>query len=93
LEKVELSLLLRIEMADAELLPLMPRIGFNYQVLKNEQFYFSASISRNYNLPTLNDLYWYPGGNKELKAESGIEVESGLNFSKTLNTSFHFQWL
>ncbi|HEY9115135.1 MAG TPA: TonB-dependent receptor, partial [Bacteroidales bacterium] len=39
----------------------------------------------NYNLPSLNDLYWYPGGNENLKAENGVEVEGGLNYSKVFN--------
>jgi vitamin B12 transporter len=39
-------------------------------------------ISRNYNLPGLNDLYWTPGGNPNLKAERSFEQEIGLSHQK-----------
>ncbi len=40
------------------------------------------SLSKNYNLPGLNDLYWQPGGNPNLKAERSIEQEIGLTYFK-----------
>lgn len=33
--------------------------------------------SRNYRVPTFNDLYWYAGGNYELKPETSYQVEVG----------------
>jgi iron complex outermembrane receptor protein len=45
-------------------------------------------MSRNYHLPSLNDLYWYPGGNESLQAEEGLEAELGLSFIKKLNKQF-----
>lgn len=80
-ERLNINFLFRVELADGNLLPAMPLLGFNYQLLKNKRLYVSASISKNYNLPTLNDLYWFPGGNDNLKAESGVELEGGLTFS------------
>ncbi|MFT7378026.1 MAG: vitamin B12 transporter, partial [Sphingobacteriales bacterium] len=41
----------------------------------------NASISRNYTIPTLNDLYWNPGGNPNLLPEEGWHYESGLAYS------------
>ena len=38
-----------------------------------------------YRYPTLNDLYWNPGGNQNLKPESGYSFESSL----LINKSFH----
>lgn len=38
-------------------------------------------LSRNYNLPGLNDLYWSPGGNPNLSSEISFEKEIGLNFT------------
>lgn len=40
-----------------------------------------ASITRNYRFPTLNDLYFLPGGNPALNNESGFTYETGLSFS------------
>ncbi len=34
--------------------------------------------SRVYRVPTLNDLFWQPGGNPDLKPERGYSIESGV---------------
>lgn len=36
--------------------------------------------SKNYRVPTFNDLYWYAGGNFELKPETSYQVELGQEF-------------
>ena len=36
--------------------------------------------SKNYRVPTFNDLYWYAGGNYELKPETSYQVELGHEF-------------
>jgi len=38
-----------------------------------------ASATRNYRYPTLNDLYFMPGGNPLLKPEEGISFDGGLS--------------
>ncbi len=79
--RLKISLLLRTQMSDADMLPLMPLFGLNIKLLKNQDLYLRMSISRNYHLPTLNDLYWYPGGNENLKPEDGFEAEAGINYA------------
>lgn len=41
--------------------------------------YLRGQIGNNFNAPTLNDLYWTPGGNPELKPERSFSTELGLN--------------
>lgn len=36
--------------------------------------------SKNYRIPTFNDLYWYAGGNYELNPETSYQVELGQEF-------------
>ncbi len=36
--------------------------------------------SKNYRVPTFNDLYWYAGGNYKLKPETSYQVELGQEF-------------
>jgi vitamin B12 transporter len=40
-----------------------------------------ASIANNFRLPSFNDMYWKIGGNKNLKSETGITQEIGMNFA------------
>lgn len=39
-----------------------------------------ASVARNYRYPSLNDLYFKPGGNDSLKTEKGYTYEGGMEF-------------
>lgn len=41
-----------------------------------------SSIVRNYHSPTLNDLYFQPGGNPNLLTEKGVTYDFGLEFEK-----------
>ena len=45
---------------------------------------FKASNAYNYRMPTLNDLYWSPGGNPDLNPEKGFSWEGAVNVSPTL---------
>ena len=58
--------------------PLMPFAGADVWVAK--KIVIKSNVSRNYRLPTFNDLYWIPGGNINLKPEQGWSEEIGLNF-------------
>jgi len=46
----------------------------------------STNISKNYNIPTFNDLYWVPGGNPDLKPEDGWSEDLGLLFNHSVKS-------
>lgn len=75
------SALLRQEFLNGRTLPLMPVVSVSQKVLKGLDFDFSAG--RTYRLPGLNDLFWQPGGNPNLKPESGWYQEAGFNYSSS----------
>lgn len=68
---------LRQEIVDGRLAPLVPAFGLEGEL--NEWLSLRAKITRNYRLPTFNDLYWRPGGNPDLLPESGWSQEAALN--------------
>ncbi len=70
---------LRQELVDASWAPLVPGIGLTGKM--TDWVSLKAKISRNYRLPTLNDLYWKPGGNIDLRPEQGWSEEMGLDFT------------
>ncbi len=66
-------------------IPVIPYLGIDFKVLPAHNLYLKANITRNYHVPTLNDLYWQPGGNPDLRPEKGITHEVGVAWSKTIN--------
>ena len=47
-----------------------------------------ASASRNYRYPSLNDLYFMPGGNPDLRNEQGWTYDCGFDFEISQNRMF-----
>ncbi len=81
-DRVNLNLLLRQEWVDGVRLPFIPFFGMDLKLIEGVDLLLKANIARNYHLPTLNDLYWQPGGNPDLLPEEGFTVESGLAFQQ-----------
>lgn len=76
---------LRQEIVDGELIPFTGSTGANFQL--NALLNFRIKISKNYNLPTFNDLFWADGfgqGNADLKPEEGWSEEIGFDFEKKI---------
>lgn len=79
--------LLRSEIMDNEFVPLMPMLGVNIKPVNGRNFHIRLNASRNYNLPSLNDLYWYPSGNEELLPEKSYESELGVDYTTNIKYS------
>ncbi|MBR5493114.1 MAG: TonB-dependent receptor [Alistipes sp.] len=80
-ERVGVSVVLREEMFGTECTPLIPALFVDGVLSKRGNIVAKASLSRNYRFPTLNDLYFLPGGNPDLKKESGWTYDAGLSFA------------
>lgn len=80
-ERLGMSLVLRGEMFGTKWAPVIPAFFVDYLLSKRGNILAKASVTRNYRFPTLNDLYFLPGGNSKLKNESGYTYEAGLSFS------------
>ena len=70
--------LLRQEWADGTGLPLMPSAGFSYETGNKITLSLKGNLARNYNLPSLNDLFWVPGGNPGLRPEHSMNGDFSL---------------
>jgi iron complex outermembrane receptor protein len=64
---------------------LMPMAGIEYFLFKNGGVTLYASLSKNNRFPTMNDLYWYPNGNPDLKPEVSRNAETGIKMAKSSN--------
>ena len=54
----------------------LPSFGIAWKVMP-DKWTLRANISQKFRKPTFNDLFWIPGGNSDLKPESGYSVETG----------------
>lgn len=65
-----------------------PTLGANWLMLQHDQhqLYLKGNVSGSYRVPTLNERFWQPGGNPDIKPEQGWSYESGLRHRYTLGT-------
>lgn len=80
-DRLGLSVVLREEMFGDKWTPVIPAFFIDGVISKKTNLVAKASISRNYRFPTLNDLYFLPGGNPDLRKESGWSYDAGLSFA------------
>ena len=57
------------------------KVGMTVQPFAYEQFLVRGSMGRNFKAPGLNDMYWVPGGNEDLKPERSISYDAGMRYS------------
>ena len=79
------SVVLRQEFLNGKALPLVPVASIDQKLFKS--IHLMASAGKAYRLPGLNDLFWSPGGNPDLKPESGWFQEAGLHFNPEMGKS------
>lgn len=79
-ERLGMSVVLREEMFGTQWAPLIPAFFIDGLVSRIGNIMLKASISRNYRFPTLNDLYFLPGGNPDLRNEHGFSYDAGASF-------------
>jgi outer membrane cobalamin receptor len=71
--------------------PFLFSLGSSY--VFNSFYNLKVNLSRNFRMPTFNDLYWESGGNPDLKPESSYQAEVGNVFKYkkfTLSETFYF---
>lgn len=78
---IQISLVMRQDMIDGKFLPFVPALGFEYKPFRNINLTVSTNFCRNYRFPTLNDLYFEPYGNPDLKPESDYTMEGGMVYN------------
>jgi vitamin B12 transporter len=59
----------------------MPTPSISGDLKLSNKFHLKSQVARTYRIPTLNDLYWIPGGNPDLKPEDGMCYESSVHFA------------
>jgi len=91
--KWKLDIKLRQDFTDGYAVPFTPALGFEGAIYRN--FYGKMSVSKNFRVPTFNDLFWIGSGNQDLNPENSWNEEIGLLYKNEkpkhfLNGSFEF---
>lgn len=80
IERFGMSLVVRQEMYGEDWAPLIPALFVDGVLSEKGNIVAKASFSRNFRFPSLNDLYFLPGGNPDLRKEKGWTYDAGLSF-------------
>ncbi len=80
-DRLGFSFVLREEMFGAEWTPVIPAFFAEYVLSRRGNVMLKGSVSRNFRFPTLNDLYFMPGGNPGLRKEQGFTYDFGAEFT------------
>jgi iron complex outermembrane receptor protein len=81
MERMDVSVTARYDIVDGKSMGVFPTATFSYRLPMG--LGMILGYSHNYRNPSLNDLYWYPGGNSDLLPENGRTID--LAFSYLLN--------
>jgi vitamin B12 transporter len=77
-ERITTAVCARVEYFSAGTLPVTGNAGADFRLSKN--ITAGLNIARIYRQPTLNEMYWQPGGNPGLKPEEGYTAETTLKY-------------
>ena len=61
--------------------------GLQLRLVDSKDYFLKANISRNSKIPTMNDMFWLPGGNPDLKNEYAFIYE--LTYEMISKTTSH----
>ncbi|MDE7443271.1 MAG: TonB-dependent receptor, partial [Muribaculaceae bacterium] len=78
-ERTGVSATLRKELYGTAWTPLIPALFAEFVVDPRSGLIVKASVIRNHRYPSLNDLYFMPGGNPDLNSEHGISYDCSLD--------------
>ena len=81
------ALLIRETLDDKSFLMPDFSAGFEIRTISGEEHYFKMNLSRNSKIPSLNDRFWNPGGNQDLKNEYAYSLEAGYKLKNNIGSS------
>ena len=58
--------------------------------LLNRELQLKGSVAYNYRFPSMNDLYWRPGGNPDVRPEKGYSYDMAVSYRKAFNRQWAF---
>jgi len=81
-ERMGVVFILREMLVDDKFISPDYSAAFDFELVKNSGSFLKMNFSRNSKVPTMNDLFWSPGGNTGLTNEYSYTGELSLNMLK-----------
>jgi len=66
--------------------------GLQFRPLNGRKYFLKANISRNSKIPTMNDMFWLPGGNPELKNEYAFIYELSYEMNQKISPPLNLKY-
>ncbi len=66
--------------------------GVQFRLLNDKEYYFKANISRNSKIPSMNDMFWVPGGNHDLKNEYALIYEISYEMNQKISNPLNLKY-
>jgi iron complex outermembrane receptor protein len=88
-KRLQTLLAMRQEWYDVHTAPAIPSFSASWRF--NSSYLVRTQFAATFRIPTLNDLYWIPGGNPDLKPERGKSAEFSLEYARSAK-AFHVSW-
>ena len=82
IDPLQVAVQVRKDMVTGYKTPLIFTAGVSARPFSKHDLLLKMNFSRNYHQPTLNDLYWQPGGNPGLLPEEGHTGEVSVSWMK-----------
>jgi iron complex outermembrane receptor protein len=64
--------------------------GCEIRTIPGEEHYLKLNVSRNSKIPSFNDRFWNPGGNRDLENEYAYSFEAGYKLDHTTGSALSF---
>lgn len=80
--KLITSASLRLEYYTPTRLPVTGNLAFDFLLIQH--LHLKGSLAKVYRQPSLNEMYWQPGGNPDLKAEQGYSADGEIVYARHL---------
>jgi len=66
--------------------------GIQFRLIDDTEYFIKANISRNSKIPTMNDMFWFPGGNPELKNEYSFMYELSYEMKQKISKQLSLKY-